>query len=65
MSRIVNLTRARKDKARRDARARADANAAAFGLSKAQRGLAAARRAAETARHEAHRVDRGEDDAPA
>jgi hypothetical protein len=39
----VNLNRFRKEKAREDAKARADANAAKFGLSKAERVLRATR----------------------
>lgn len=37
MSKIVNLNHARKAKKREDARAKADENAARFGLSKAQK----------------------------
>lgn len=37
MAEIVNLNRARKDRARSERRAKADANAARFGRSKAQR----------------------------
>lgn len=39
----INLNRVRKDRARTDARARADANAARHGLTKAEKVLAAAR----------------------
>jgi hypothetical protein len=39
MSKPVNLNRVRKDKARAEKRARADANAAKFGRTKAQKDL--------------------------
>lgn len=61
MSQIINLNRARKEKARRAARAKADANAALHGIPKAERGLADARRAVDAARHEAHRRDAPQD----
>jgi hypothetical protein len=50
MSKIVNLNHARKAKKRKDARAKADENAARFGLSKAQKS-AAKRNKTRTARH--------------
>ena len=43
MAEIVNLRTARKAKARDDARAKADENAAKFGRSKAEKDLQAAR----------------------
>lgn len=64
MTGVINLNRARKDKARRAARVRADTNAAVFGQSKAERTLAAARRAADSARLEGHRRDRPDEPAP-
>lgn len=39
MAKIVNLTRFRKDKARAEARAKADENAVRFGQSKAEKSL--------------------------
>jgi hypothetical protein len=39
MSKPINLNRVRKDKARAEKRARADANAAKFGRTKAQKDL--------------------------
>ena len=44
MSKVVNLNRFRKQKARRDKRREGDASAAQHGLSKAQKDLAKARR---------------------
>lgn len=55
MAEIVNLTRARKEKARRAARARGDANAAKFGRTKAERTLEAARAAQARALLDGHR----------
>jgi len=45
MSKVTNLSRRRKDKARAEKRARGDANAARHGQTKAQRALEAARAA--------------------
>jgi hypothetical protein len=47
MAEIVNLRQARKGKARAEARAQADANAAKFGRTKAQKAVEAARARAE------------------
>ena len=44
MDKIVNLNRFRKEKARAEARAKGDANAAKFGRSKAERTLEAAQK---------------------
>ena len=55
MSKIVNLNRARKDKARNAARARGDANAAKHGRTKAQRTLEAAQADKARAALDAHR----------
>lgn len=41
MTQPINLNKMRKDKARSEAKAKADSNAAKFGMSKAQRVLAA------------------------
>ncbi|KFI27443.1 DUF4169 family protein [Paenirhodobacter enshiensis] len=58
MAEIINLTRFRKQKARADKRSGADANAARFGRSKAQRALEAAE-AEKTRDHlDAHRRDK-------
>ena len=43
MSKVVNLNRFRKDKARQDKRAEADANAVKFGRTKAEKSLTDAR----------------------
>lgn len=63
MSNVTNLNQFRKAKAKRDARAQADSNAAKFGRSKAEKDLAQAR--AEKSKrdldgHEA--VDTGDED---
>jgi hypothetical protein len=62
---VVNLTRARKARARDDRRRAADANAAKHGMTKAER-EAAARDTEAAARHlDRHRLsDRDEDTAP-
>lgn len=59
MAEIVNLNRARKDKARRAARARGDANAVKFGRTKAERALGAAQRAQAHTLLDGHRRDAG------
>ena len=53
----VNLNRARKEKARQEARRQADANAAKFGRTKAERILDATRAAKARAILDAHRRD--------
>ncbi|MEH7829456.1 DUF4169 family protein [Gemmobacter denitrificans] len=63
MSQIVNLNRFRKDKARAAKRAEADANAAKFGRSKAERDLAAAKAEKSARDLEAHRLRPDEDGA--
>lgn len=55
MSRIVNLNRARKDRARTEKRSEADANAAKFGRTKAERQAEAARTAREAAILDGHK----------
>ncbi|MDT8854132.1 DUF4169 family protein [Paracoccaceae bacterium Fryx2] len=57
MAGVVNLNNARKDKARKDRRAQADANAAKFGRNRAERALEDAR--AEKARRDldGHRTE--------
>lgn len=57
MSDPINLNRARKDRARAEARALADENSIRHGLSKAERVLAAARSARASAILDQHRVD--------
>lgn len=58
MSKVINLSRIRKDKARADKRARGDANAAKFGRTKAERELTKAE-TDKAARHlDAHRLDK-------
>jgi hypothetical protein len=60
MAEIVNLRRARKDRARRVAEKQAEANRLAFGRSRAERD-AATRENARAERHiEGHRRDPGE-----
>ncbi|AHM05050.1 hypothetical protein roselon_02751 [Roseibacterium elongatum DSM 19469] len=54
---IVNLSRARKTRARDDKRRQADANAARFGRNKAERDLDQARTGKEAAHLDAHRRD--------
>lgn len=55
MSRIVNLNRARKDRARTEKRSEADANAAKFGRTKAERQAEAASTAREAAILDGHK----------
>ncbi|WP_375262178.1 DUF4169 family protein [Palleronia sp.] len=55
MSGIVNLNRARKDRARAEKRREADANAAKFSRTKAERLTEAARAAREAAILEGHK----------
>ncbi|PWK62441.1 DUF4169 family protein [Roseicyclus mahoneyensis] len=58
---VVNLTRARKTRARDDKRQKADANAAKFGLTKAERATQA-QAADKAARHlDAHRREDAEE----
>ena len=55
MGEVVNLRRARKDRARREKEAQAQENRVAFGRSKAERELTAAQNKIETPRLDAHR----------
>ncbi|MEX2648032.1 MAG: DUF4169 family protein [Alphaproteobacteria bacterium] len=57
MAEIVNLRRHKKRKARTDKAATADANRARFGRTGVERRLDQAKRALETERLEAHRLD--------
>ena len=59
MAEIINLRQARKQAARKAARAQADANAAKFGRSKAERALQEAQAEKTRREHEAHRRDPG------
>lgn len=52
---VLNLNKARKAKARKDKRAKADANAVKFGRTKAERTVEAKQSAKDVARLEAHR----------
>ncbi len=63
MAGIVSLRRARKRRARVEARNQADANAFQHGESKAERRLRAAREALDERRLEGHRGDSAEDGA--
>jgi membrane protein involved in colicin uptake len=54
---VVSLGRARKAKARADAKRQADANAAKFGRTKAERDAEAAKREAEARRLDGHERD--------
>lgn len=58
---VVNLRQFRKRKNRAAARAAGDANAAAHGVSRSARDLAAAKRAKDAARLDAHRRDPSDD----
>lgn len=57
MTAPINLNRARKDRARAEARALADENSARHGMSKAERVLAAARTARAAQVLDQHKVD--------
>jgi hypothetical protein len=57
MTEIVNLTRARKDKARAEKKAEADANAAKHGRTKAERLLATTREETARRRLDQHKFD--------
>lgn len=64
MGEIVNLRRARKARSRREAEARAQENRAAFGRTKSESALTAARIAYEKAQLDAHRLDGRPDSEP-
>lgn len=55
MGEVVNLRRARKDRARREKEAQAQDNRVAFGRSKAERELADAKKSLESRRMDAHK----------
>ena len=61
MSTPVNLNRVRKEKARAEAKARADQNAVKFGRTKAEKELDKARAEQAAARLDQHRKDPGAD----
>ncbi|WP_425070271.1 DUF4169 family protein [Sagittula sp. S175] len=60
MSKVVNLSNFRKQKARADKRAAGDANAAQHGLSKAQKALAKARLEKAEKQLDGHKTDSDE-----
>jgi len=61
---VINLNRARKERARAERRARGDENSAKFGQAKAEKTLRAARAAQAEARLDAHRRDDQRDSEP-
>ncbi|MFT4148986.1 MAG: DUF4169 family protein [Paracoccaceae bacterium] len=61
MAQVVNLNRFRKDKARSEARAEADANAVKHGRTKAQKAREAADAARAKAELDGKRLDEGQD----
>ena len=61
MSKVVNLNRFRKDKARADKRAQGDANSAKFGQTRAQRKLTEAEREKAARTLDGHRRDTPEE----
>ena len=62
MGEIVNLRRARKDRARADADSKAQANRIAFGRTKSEKSLTQAERDIAERRIEGHRRDRAGDE---
>ncbi|MCJ2014579.1 DUF4169 family protein [Methylobacterium sp. J-076] len=64
MGEIVNLRQVRKDRARAEADAQAEANRIAFGRPKKAKTLQQKRKALEESRHEGHRLE-GPEDGPA
>jgi hypothetical protein len=63
MGDLVNLRRARKDKARREREKTAENNRIVFGRAKEEREASAAVKALTEARLDAHRLERAEDEA--
>ncbi|MEK4033484.1 DUF4169 family protein [Methylocystis sp. IM3] len=63
MGEIVNLRRARKERARREKDAQAQQNRAVFGRSNAERTLATAQERLEARRLDAHKREPGEEPA--
>jgi hypothetical protein len=64
MAEIINLRRARKQRARQDAEVQAQQNRITFGRSKAERNLTEAERAKAARELDGHRLT-GDDDGPA
>jgi hypothetical protein len=62
MGELVNLRRARKERARREKDAQAQENRVAFGRTKSERETTAALNQLDAARLDAHRRDRKEDE---
>jgi Domain of unknown function (DUF4169) len=62
MGEVVNLRRARKERARREKDAQAETNRAAFGRTKNERETTAALNKLDAARLDAHKRDRKEDE---
>jgi hypothetical protein len=63
MGDLVNLRRARKDKARREREKDAQSNRVVFGRTKPERETAKAQQALDASRLDAHKLDRPEDGA--
>jgi hypothetical protein len=59
---VINLRRARKERARREKRERGDMNATVHGVSRAERTLAESRSELEARKLDGHRRDAGADD---
>jgi hypothetical protein len=62
MGEVVNLRRARKDRAREEAGKAAEANRIAFGRTKAEKSLTQAERKLAEQRMEGHRIERPRDE---
>ncbi|MEM9343614.1 MAG: DUF4169 family protein [Pseudomonadota bacterium] len=62
MSQPINLNRARKDRARKEKKAKADANAAKFGRTKAQKQAQDTTRDMADRHIDAHKLDTDEED---
>ena len=57
MKEVINLGKARKQKAREEARKKADANAAMHGLTRVEKALAKARREQDGSRLDGHKLN--------
>jgi hypothetical protein len=62
MGDVVNLRRARKDRARTEADRKAQANRISFGRTKTEKSLTSAERALAERRIDGHRLDRAHDE---
>jgi len=62
MAEIINLNRARKERAAAEKKAQAKANRSKHGRSKGEKGLADAEKSMMSDKLDAHRRERGEDD---